>query len=273
MISTGPDLAYAVSRLCRYTSNPSNAHWKAMTRVLHYLRYSHDYGLHYDRHPAVIEGYNDANWISDIKDSRSTSGYVFTLGGATISWKSSKQTVIAKSMMESKFIALDKCGGGMATSIRRGHTKVTDSLTIHTLLSPHVASFHPKDMYFYYHPCIDDPKKHYGFKPGLLRQSRSLVVDFLNMEMIEDDWHLEPKEVSFLGEGLNLPVRPKELDKGVTTRGGKTTTQDAQNNDDSVDTEKPHAINQDKPIESDEVLTNDQPQKANESVTQPTEKI
>ncbi|GJR29762.1 retrotransposon protein, putative, ty1-copia subclass [Tanacetum coccineum] len=99
--STRPDLAYAVSRLSRYTSNPSVAHWKAMTRVLHYLRYSRDYGLHYDRYPAVIEGYSDANWISDIKDSRSTSGYVFTLGGAAISWKSSKQTVIAKSTMES----------------------------------------------------------------------------------------------------------------------------------------------------------------------------
>nr|GEZ33645.1 zinc finger, CCHC-type [Tanacetum cinerariifolium] len=69
-----------------------------------------DYGLHYDRHPAVIKGYGDANWISDIKDSRSTSGYVFTLGGAAVSWKSSKQTVIAKSTMESEFIALDKCG-------------------------------------------------------------------------------------------------------------------------------------------------------------------
>ncbi|GKA11389.1 hypothetical protein Tco_0690935 [Tanacetum coccineum] len=57
------------------------------------------------RYLAVIEGYSDANWISDMKDSRSTSGYVFTLGGATISWKSSKQTVIAKSMMESEFIA------------------------------------------------------------------------------------------------------------------------------------------------------------------------
>ncbi|GJU77754.1 putative reverse transcriptase domain-containing protein [Tanacetum coccineum] len=66
--------------------------------------------LHYDRHPAVIEGYSDANWISDLKDSRSTSGYVFTLGGAAISWKSSKQTVIAKFTMESEFIALDKCG-------------------------------------------------------------------------------------------------------------------------------------------------------------------
>lgn len=66
--------------------------------------------MHYVRQPAVIEGYTDANWISDIKDSRSTSGYVFTLGGAAISWKSSKQTVIARSTMESEFIALDKCG-------------------------------------------------------------------------------------------------------------------------------------------------------------------
>ena len=35
---------------------------------------------------------------------------MFTLGGATVSLKSSKQTVIAKSTMESKFIALDNCG-------------------------------------------------------------------------------------------------------------------------------------------------------------------
>nr|GEV75890.1 ribonuclease H-like domain-containing protein [Tanacetum cinerariifolium] len=70
------------------------------------------------------------------------------------------------------------------------------------------------DTYCYYHPCIDDPKKHYGFKPGLLGQSGSLGVDFLNLEMIKDDWKLESKEVSFLGRELNLPVRLKELKKG-----------------------------------------------------------
>ncbi|KAF3635375.1 hypothetical protein FXO38_24662 [Capsicum annuum] len=48
----------------------------------------------------VLEGYSDANWI--------TSGYVFTIGGGAVSWKSSKQTCIAHSTMESEFIALDK---------------------------------------------------------------------------------------------------------------------------------------------------------------------
>ena len=38
------------------------------------------------------------------------SGYVFTLGGAAVSWKSSKQTCIARSTRESEFIALDKVG-------------------------------------------------------------------------------------------------------------------------------------------------------------------
>ncbi|GJS28229.1 hypothetical protein Tco_0488849 [Tanacetum coccineum] len=44
--------------------------------------------------------------------------------------------------------------------------KEVDSLTIYTPHSPHMASFHPKDTYCYYHLCIDDPKRHYGFKPG-----------------------------------------------------------------------------------------------------------
>ena len=35
---------------------------------------------------------------------------MFTLGIAIVSWKSSKQAVIARSTMESEFIALDKCG-------------------------------------------------------------------------------------------------------------------------------------------------------------------
>ncbi|GJY58528.1 hypothetical protein Tco_0458420 [Tanacetum coccineum] len=65
--------------------------------------------------------------------------------------------------------------------------KEVDTLTIHTPPSPHVASFHPKDTYCYYHPCIDDLKKHYGFKPGLLGQRGSPSVGFLNMEMIEND--------------------------------------------------------------------------------------
>ena len=56
MSCTRPDIAYTVSKLSRYTSNPGADHWKAIVRVLRYLRYTRSYGLHYTRYPAVLEG-------------------------------------------------------------------------------------------------------------------------------------------------------------------------------------------------------------------------
>ena len=94
--------------LARYTNNPAKEHWFALVRVLRYLKHTVEYGLQYTRYPSVIEGFSDANWIFDSLESKSTSGYIFTLGGGAISWKSSKQTCIARSTMESEFIALDK---------------------------------------------------------------------------------------------------------------------------------------------------------------------
>ena len=81
-----------------------------MKRVLKYLDDTQNYALHYNRYPAVLEGYSDANWITGSTETQSTSGYVFTIGGGAISWKSSKQTCIDRSTMESEFIVLDKAG-------------------------------------------------------------------------------------------------------------------------------------------------------------------
>nr|GEV31010.1 putative reverse transcriptase domain-containing protein [Tanacetum cinerariifolium] len=100
-------------------------------------------------------------------------------------------------------------------SLNSFRMKVVDKSTINTLPLPHMASFHPKGIYCYYHPCIDDPKKHYGFKLGLLGQSGSLGVNLSKLETIENDWELKSKEVSFLERGLNLPVTPKEVEKIV----------------------------------------------------------
>ena len=107
MDCTRPDIANSVNKLARYTSNPNHEHWKAVVRVLRYLRGTANYGLHFTRYPAVLEGYCDANWITGSSTVKSTSGYIFTIGGAAISWKSCKQTCITRSTMESEFIALD----------------------------------------------------------------------------------------------------------------------------------------------------------------------
>jgi hypothetical protein len=49
-----------------------------------------DYGIHYSGYPVVLEGYSDANWISNMDELYATSGYVFTLAGAVVSWRSCK---------------------------------------------------------------------------------------------------------------------------------------------------------------------------------------
>ncbi|GJT77451.1 zinc finger, CCHC-type containing protein [Tanacetum coccineum] len=110
MTSTRPDIAYAVGRLSRYTSNPSKQHWQAITRVFRYLKGTMNYGLSYVEYPSVFEGYSDASWINHVEDSSSTSGWVSLLGGCAISWASKKQTCITSSTMKSEFVALAGAG-------------------------------------------------------------------------------------------------------------------------------------------------------------------
>nr|KYP56549.1 Retrovirus-related Pol polyprotein from transposon TNT 1-94 [Cajanus cajan] len=85
-----PDIAYVVGRLGRYTHNPDHSHWLALERLFRYLKGTINYGIHYACYPVVIEGFSDANWISDSDETKSTSGYVFTLAGGAVPWKSVK---------------------------------------------------------------------------------------------------------------------------------------------------------------------------------------
>ncbi|KAA0067438.1 ABC transporter G family member 9-like [Cucumis melo var. makuwa] len=59
-----PDIVYAVGLVCRFTSRPSLKHLNAIERVMRYLKKTQNLGLHYNRFPTVLEGYNDADWNS-----------------------------------------------------------------------------------------------------------------------------------------------------------------------------------------------------------------
>nr|GEX33641.1 zinc finger, CCHC-type [Tanacetum cinerariifolium] len=82
MTSTRPDIAYAVGRLTKFTSNPSRQHWQAITRVFKYLKGTMNYGLSYFGYPLI----------------------------GAISWAFKKQTCIIGSTMESEFVALAAAG-------------------------------------------------------------------------------------------------------------------------------------------------------------------
>ena len=56
-----------------------------------------------------IEGYIDSDYAGD--DKKSTSGYIFTLAGVPILWKSFKQTVTTSSTMYAEFVACYEATG------------------------------------------------------------------------------------------------------------------------------------------------------------------
>nr|GEV18114.1 hypothetical protein [Tanacetum cinerariifolium] len=97
MTCTMHDIAFAVGKQSRYSSNPSTQHWKAVQRVLKYLKKTIDYSLSYTGYPLVLVGYTNASWINITEDNYSTSGWVFLLGGGAISRAFNKQTYIISS--------------------------------------------------------------------------------------------------------------------------------------------------------------------------------
>ena len=73
---------------------------------MRYLKRTISLGLHYKRFPVVLEGYSDADWNTLSNDSKATSGYISSIAGGVVSWKSKKQTILAQSTMESEMITL-----------------------------------------------------------------------------------------------------------------------------------------------------------------------
>ena len=60
--------------------------------------------LVYHSKDLILIGYTDSDFQSDLDFSKSTSSYVFTLGGRAISWKSVKKSCIANSTMEAEYV-------------------------------------------------------------------------------------------------------------------------------------------------------------------------
>ena len=54
-----------------------------------------------------LKGIVTLNWILDADEIKVKSGYVFTHGGGSVSWKSCKQTILTRSTMEAELTPLD----------------------------------------------------------------------------------------------------------------------------------------------------------------------
>lgn len=113
MTTTRPDLAFPLSILCKYMSNPSIEHWRAMKRLLRYLQFTKGHALRLQPGDLTLDLYSDANYAGCADTGKSTSGYISLLGGSCISWCSRKQEIVALSTTEAEYVGLSNAAKEM----------------------------------------------------------------------------------------------------------------------------------------------------------------
>ncbi|KAL6180592.1 hypothetical protein ACLB2K_047253 [Fragaria x ananassa] len=73
-------------------------------RILRYLKSALGKGLVFRKHGHLsTSGYTDADWVGNITDRRSTSGYFIFVGGNLVTWRSKKQNVVTRSSAEAEY--------------------------------------------------------------------------------------------------------------------------------------------------------------------------
>jgi hypothetical protein len=107
MLSTRPDVVLALSLMSHYQSNPGMSHWSAVKNILKFLRRTKDMVLVYGESNVELDvkGYVSTSYKADSHDEQSQVGYVFLVNGGAVTRRSCKQSLKAKSTMESEYIA------------------------------------------------------------------------------------------------------------------------------------------------------------------------
>ena len=100
-----PYIAHAVGVVSRYMNNLGKEHWEAVKWILRYLRGTANHALCFGCSESVLQEYVDSDMAGDKDSRRSTTGYVFTIGGTTVSWISKLQKVVALSITEAEYVA------------------------------------------------------------------------------------------------------------------------------------------------------------------------
>jgi hypothetical protein len=104
MVCTRQDIAHGVGVVRRYMNNPGKEHWEVVKWILRYLIGTTTNALCFGGSDIVLQGYVYSDMAGDKYSRISTTWYVFTIGGTTVSWISKLQKVVSLSTTEAEYV-------------------------------------------------------------------------------------------------------------------------------------------------------------------------
>ena len=166
MLGTRPDIAFAVTRLAKFASNPSQAHMGYAYYILRYLQGTKDYALCYDgASNSGLVAYSDSDWAEDRDDRHSTSGFVFMMANCVVSWASRRQPTVSLSSTEAEYKAASDTCRQMAW-LRNFGKELGDNMTAPTPL----CLDNQGSIFLAVNPAVDRRTKHIEIRYHFIRE-------------------------------------------------------------------------------------------------------
>jgi hypothetical protein len=110
LCASRPNIMLSVCMCARFQSDPKECHLVVVKRILRYLVSTHCIGIWYPKGATFdLIGYSDSDYAGCKVDRKSTSKTCQFLGRSLVSWSSKKQTSVALSTVEAKYVAAGQC--------------------------------------------------------------------------------------------------------------------------------------------------------------------
>ena len=103
---TRPGIASAVRAVARHAHNPAARHWKAVRKIIAYLKAPEDLGVVFQRGGDLKLSFADADYADRCNDRRSVSGVAVMLRNTAVSASSTTQHCVTLSTSEAEYVAM-----------------------------------------------------------------------------------------------------------------------------------------------------------------------
>ncbi|KAK1406643.1 hypothetical protein QVD17_42133 [Tagetes erecta] len=189
--ATRPDIAYAVNVLSQFVGDPRHSHMEAANRVLRYLKTTPGQGILIPKEGGTkLTAYCDSDWLGCPITRRSRTGYLLLLGGAPISWKSKKQSVVSRSSAEAEYRAMANA--------------VSEVLWMRWLLSElDMPSIGPTQLF-----CDNQAARHIANNPVFHERTKHVEMDCYFVRERVESKEIQPVQIDTKNQIADILTKP-----------------------------------------------------------------